>query len=124
MKTIFCVAAIVGLGIANSRGEIACEPVQQIVSSPCNAPVVNSGSVVYQAGVVYNAPVVYNNNAPSPVVYAPVEYVCPAPNVIITGGRNAGAYYTSYETSPNVIIIGRSANCQPQVSTRHRSFRR
>ncbi|MBA4148678.1 MAG: hypothetical protein H0X66_11240 [Verrucomicrobia bacterium] len=101
-------------------------------------PIVYQAPVVYTAPVIYNAPVSYQvvnpvvtpvypvvNLAVNPVyqaadpaytgvVYAPT---CPTPNVIIAG---RGAYYSSWDSSPTVIHIGRGHATRGSLSRRFR----
>ena len=78
-----------------------------------NIPVIYHAPVLYQAAVIYNAPVFYvSNYAPPAPCTTSVVYTPPSPNVIVTGGSRSGAYYTSWNTTPNVIIVGHSSHAR------------
>jgi hypothetical protein len=122
MKTTLLAGVLfLGLTVVHAHDEVDIQ-VPDYGTISYNAPVIYQAPVLYQAAVIYNAPVFYvsSYNPPAisiePVVYntPSVVYTPPSPNVIISGGSRAGAYYTSWDTTPNVIIVGR--HCQTRVT--------
>lgn len=106
MKTTLC-AIILMLGSFTSpaHDEVWVDEFPNSDAVTYEVPVVYHAPVVYQAAVVYNAPVFYLTPTVQSGYWAAADYPTRSPNVIIVGGPS---YYTSWETTPNVVIIGRS----------------
>lgn len=116
MKLLIAALTLSALASAHAQSDVLLEETGGAVVY--DSPVIYQSDVTYNAPVVYNAPVFYLMSAACPTLtaasYCPDASSCypeagcyddRSPNVIIVG---RGAYRTSWETTPNVLIIGQS----------------